>query len=194
MSDTVAGTLSAVSRSLDRRDGLLAFLLLGLGYPLVYLAVIGHLSLNGDGGVSAFVVSDPLSRALTARSPFSWEPIARVVAGPLHYLFSPLNLALAGVLGALVGLNGAVALVSYRAPVACGVEQSAGLLAAVPALLSGAACCGPAFLLLVGVQASATLLGVVGAAVPASVALLVVSLLLVGRSASPPPGDREVAG
>jgi hypothetical protein len=190
MPEVVAGTAAAVRRSLGRRDGRLAFLVLGVGYPLAYLVAVGHLSANGDGGLSALVVSDPLSRALVARRPFSWEPVARVVAGPVLYLFSPLNLLLAGLLGALVGLNGAVALVSYRAPVACGVERSAGLLAAVPALLSGAACCGPAFLLLVGLQASATLLGVVGAAVPLSVALLAGSLLLVGRSATVPGADR----
>jgi hypothetical protein len=191
MADAVTGTVVAVRRSLRRLDGRVAFVALAVGYPLVYLVAVGHLSATGDGGVSAFVVSDPLTRAVAARGPFSWEPVARVVVGPLLYLFSPLNVVVAVVLGLLVGLNGAVALVSYRAPVACGVERSAGLVAAVPALLSGMACCGPAFLIVVGISASATLLGVVGAAVPLSAVLLIVSLLLVGRSADS-AGSRSV--
>jgi hypothetical protein len=183
MRETLAGTAAAVRRSLARTDGRVTFVLLGLAYPVVYLVAIGHLSANGDGGLSSFVVADPFSRMLVARGPFSWEPVARFVVGPVLYLFSPLNLVVGVALGVLVGLNGAVALVSYRAPVACGIERSTGLLAAVPALLSGAACCGPAFLLVVGIQASATVLGVVGVAVPLSAALLVVSLFVVGRSA-----------
>jgi hypothetical protein len=193
MPDAVTGTRAAISRTLRRRDGRLAFVVLAVGYPLVYLAVVGHLSANGDGSVSALVVSNPLSRALTSRGPFSWEPIARITVGPVLYLFSPLNLLVAAVLGALVAANGAVALVAYRAPSACGVEGSAGLLAAVPALVSGATCCGPALFLLVGLQASATLLGVVGVATPASVVLLLVSLLLVGRSVTPPSGGLGVS-
>jgi hypothetical protein len=96
---------------------------------------IGHLSANGDGGLSTLVVSDPLTRALAPRGPFSWEPVARVVAGPVLYLFSPLNVLVGVVLGVLVALNGAVALVSYRAPVACGIERSAGVFAAGHQLL-----------------------------------------------------------
>ncbi|RMB18427.1 hypothetical protein ATH50_1883 [Haloplanus aerogenes] len=170
--------------ALRRRDGQATFLFGALGYPLLYLASIGHLAL-GARGQSVQVVDDPLSRMLRQTRPFSFEPVARVAVDPVALLVSPLDIGVALVLAALVGANLAVAVVVWRSPAACGVERSAGLLASVPALLTGATCCGPAILFVVGVgtagAGTGVLLTAVGYATPVTALLLVGSLILVTR-------------
>lgn len=180
----VEGAFAASRSALTRRDGRLAFGLALVGYPLIYLIALGHLSLGGDG-TSVFVVSDPLARLATERSPFSYEPIARVVIAPVVVLVSPLNVLLGAALGVLVGANVAVSLVAWRAPQACAANSSAGVLAGIPGLLGGATCCGPAVFFLAGVQATGALISAVGVLVPLAFALLAGSLLLVGRSVDP---------
>jgi hypothetical protein len=97
------------------------------------------------------------------------------------YLFS-LNTVVGFGLAALVGLNLALTYLVWRQPAACGIGRSStGLLASVPALLSGTACCGPVVLLVVGVQASGVLLTGFQLLLPIAVLLLVGSLVLVGR-------------
>jgi len=176
-------TARTVRAALRRRDGLAAFLVGVFGYPLLYLTSLGHLAL-GARGRSVQVVDAPLSRMLRQTRPFTFEPVARVVVEPVALLVSPLDIGLALGFAALVGANLAVAVVVWRSPAACGVEQSAGLLASVPALLTGATCCGPAVLFVVGVGAGAgtgVLLTVVGYAIPATALLLVGSLMFVTR-------------
>jgi hypothetical protein len=177
-------TARVLRRSVGRRDGRAAALVVLVAYPVVYWVALGHLSLGGAGGLDAFVVSDPLARMLEARSPYSYEPVARVTAGPVVWLVSPLNLLLGVFLGALVAANAAVGLVSYRAPEACGTSARSGPLAGVLALLGGATCCGPAVFFLLGIQATGALVGAFSALVPLSVALLVGTLVLAGRGAS----------
>ena len=92
-------------------------------------------------------------------------------------------MAVALLLAGLVGANLAVAVAVWRSPAACGVEGSAGLLAGIPALLTGATCCGPAVLFALGVGATGTLLTVFGYATPLTALLLLGGLLLVARSA-----------
>jgi len=70
-------------------------------------------------------------------------------------------------------------------PSACGLEASTGVLAGVPALLSGAACCGPTILLVLGIQASGTLITAFELLVPVAIVLLVGGLLLIGRRVDP---------
>lgn len=194
MRRTLAGTVALVGRALSRRDGRTVALGVGLAYPVVYLAALGHLSLGGTGGLDVLVVDSPLTRMLRPRAPFSYEPIARLAVGPLVLLVSPLNLLLAAGLSVLVALNAAVALVSWRAPAACGVDARAGPLAGALGLLSGATCCGPAILFLVGIQATGTLVTAFGALVPVAVALLVGTLVLAGRGATPPEPEAATGG
>lgn len=150
-------------------------------YLLLYLWAIGHLS-QGLGGVDLLVVSDPLSKLLQPElGPFSFTPVARVALGPVTYLFS-LNTVLGLGLAGLVGLNAALTYLVWRQPSACGIGRSStGLLAGIPALLSGAACCGPVVLIVLGVQASGVLLTGFQLLLPLAVAVLLGSLLLVGR-------------
>lgn len=181
--DRLRRTGRTVTAALGRRDGRAAFLFGLLGYPLLYLSSLGHLALGGRGR-SVQVVADPITRALRQTRPFSFEPVARIVVEPLSVLVSPLDIGLALVLAALVGANLAVAVVVWRSPAACGVERSAGLLASVPALLTGATCCGPAVLFVLGIGATGALVTALGYATPVTALLLVGSLVLVARPAT----------
>ena len=176
-------TGAAVGVAARRRDSRLVFVAATLSYLLVYLVTVGDLAV-GAGGVSLRVIDD-LSRAFASAGFFRFGAIAVVGLGPVTYLFSPLNAVVAATLSVLVGANVGLTYLGTIQPTACGLERSTGVLAGVPALLSGAACCGPTILLVVGVQASATIITGFQFLVPLALVLLVGSLLLVGRQVDP---------
>ena len=180
----VSRTALAVGVVPRRSDARLVFGLASAAYLLVYLFTVGDLTLTGRGGLEALVVPD-LSRALVSTGFFRFDAVAAVEAGPVRYLFSPLNLVVALALAALVGLNLALTYLGWTQPRACGLESSGGVLAGIPALLSGAACCGPTLLLVLGVQASAALIAGFQLLVPVAIVLLLGGLLLIGRQVDP---------
>ncbi len=176
-------TGAAVGVAARRRDSRLVFVAATLSYLLVYLVTVGDLAV-GAGGVSLRVIDD-LSRAFASAGFFRFGAIAVVELGPVTYLFSPLNAVVAVTLSVLVGANVGLTYLGTIQPTACGLERSTGVLAGIPALLSGAACCGPTILLVVGVQASATIITGFQFLVPLALVLLVGSLFLVGRQVDP---------
>ena len=180
----LARTGFAIRATLSRRDGRLAVAVVAAGYFLAYSAAVGHLG-PGRGEVGLSVVADPLARATSRMAPYRYEPVATVALGPVDYLFSPVDAALALALSLLVGLTLGVSVVAWRGPEACGLGGSAGLLAGLPGMLSGVACCGPALLVVTGLQATAGLLAVFRWLLPATVVLLVGSLLFVGSRVDP---------
>jgi hypothetical protein len=177
-------TAAAVGVGGRRNDARLILVGSTLGYLALYLYTVGDLAFTGQGGTSIFVVDD-LSRAFTSLGFFRFEPIALIEAGPITYLFSPLNALLALTLAVLVGVNLALTYLGWVQPKACGLEASSGVFAGVPALLSGAACCGPTVLLVFGIQASGVLITTFQYLVPVALLLLVGSLLLIGRQVDP---------
>lgn len=183
--NTVARTGTGIGLTVRRRDGAAVLLATTVGYLLIYLYALGHLA-PGLGGYDVFVVADPLGRFFEpALGPLSYTPIARVRVGPITYLFS-FNTVLGLGVALLVGLNLALTAVAWRQPSSCGIgESSAPLLAGVPAVLSGSACCGPIVLIAFGIQASSTLLTAFQFLLPVSVLLLVGTLLVVGRQFDP---------
>jgi len=186
MTETVARTRRALSLTLGRRDALAVVVAVALAYLTLYLFAIGHLSVAfGRTGFDLAVVSDAFARAFDPTGTLTYEPVARFRAGPVTWLVSPLNLLVGGVLAGLVGLNLGVSYLLWRRPQACGVNPSVGVLAGIPALLSGSACCGPVILLVVGVQATGAVLTAFAWLVPAAALLLVVTLVLVARNVSP---------
>lgn len=185
MRETLRRTGGAIRLVAGRWDTRALAVGVGLVYLVGYSLAVGDLALTGQGGVSLVIVDAPLDRALQPIGYFSFEPIASLEAGPFAYLFSPIDAALAVVLAALVGVNLALTYLSVVEPRACGLESSLGVLAAVPALLSGAACCGPLVLLAVGVQATGVLVTGVQLLLPLAVGLLLASLVLVGRRVDP---------
>jgi hypothetical protein len=175
-------TVAALGIAAGRRDARTVFLTAGIGYLLIYLVTVGDLSVGG-GQPGAFTVrtAADLSRAFASLGFFRFGGIAIVSAGPLTYVFSPLNVLLSLLLSGLVGANAALTYLGLVQPRACGLESSAGVFAGLPALLSGAACCGPTILLVVGIQASAAVITGFQLLVPVAIVMLVGSLLLVGR-------------
>ncbi|MFC7018905.1 hypothetical protein ACFQHP_04220 [Halomicroarcula sp. GCM10025743] len=180
----LGNTVVAIRGALSRRDGRGAFLLAAAVYVVVYLYGLSHLG-TGPWGFELSVVENPLTRAFRPVGPFQWEPVGLLVVGPVELLVAPLNLALGGMLAALVGLNFAVSLVAWRGPKACRIGPGAGAAAGIPGLLSGVVCCGPTILLIVGVQASAGVLTVFQWLLPIAVVALLGTLLWVGTNVQP---------
>jgi hypothetical protein len=177
-------TAAALSVAAGRWDSRLVFLAVTVAYLLVYLVTIGDLSATGAGPLTVRTV-DELGRAFASTGFFRFDAIAIVSLGPLTYLFSPLNILVATVLAALVGANFALTYLGWVQPQACGLEASTGVIAGVPALLSGAACCGPTILLVLGIQASGALITGFQLLVPLALVMLVGGLLLIGRQVDP---------
>ena len=90
-----------------------------------------------------------------------------------------------GVVAGLVGINLGMTYPAVRRPKAYGTGAGSGLLASVPALLSGTVCCGPVVLLAVGVQATAVVLTAFVRLLPIGVALLLASLAYVAVKIDP---------
>lgn len=182
---TVSRTGFAVRTALGRPDGAAVFAGATVGYLLAYLWFSNLLAV-GNGDVGLTVARNPLGRFFQpANSALSFEPVALVEFGVGTYLFS-LNTFVGLGIALLVGMNLAVTYLAWRQPKACGIgSSSSGVLAGVPALLSGAACCGPIVLIVFGVQASGVVLTAFQWLVPAAVVLLVGSLLWIGRQVDP---------
>jgi hypothetical protein len=181
----VARTWAGLGAALRRRDGQAVLLATTVSYLLVYLYALGHLA-PGLGGWDLLVVSDPLGKFFEpALGPLSYRPVARVQLGPVTYLFS-FNTVIGLGIAFLVGLNMALTTLVWRQPAACGIgESSTPLVASVPAVLSGSACCGPVLFLVLGIQVSSTMLTLFEWLLPLSVLLLLGSLVVVGRRFDP---------
>ena len=84
------------------------------------------------------------------RSPFLFEDVAMLQAGWWGVIISPLDIALAALLGMLRALNihGVVAL--WRSPGSRTLSTAGSASSAIPALLAGSAYCAPSLLLLLG--------------------------------------------
>lgn len=181
----VSRTLAATRAVFDRRDAVAVVALTAVAYLLVYLYALGHLA-PGLGGFDVVVVSGALGKFLRPElGPFAFTPVARVSLGPVTYLFSFNTVIGAGIAG-LVGLNLGLTYLAWRQPAACGVgTSSSGVLASIPAVLSGTACCGPVVLIVLGIQASGIVVTAFQFLVPVAVVLLLGSLVLVGRQVDP---------
>jgi hypothetical protein len=180
----VGKTGVAIRGALGRRDGRAILVGTTVVYFLLYEWGLGHLG-GGRGDIDILVVANPLARAVEQTAPFQFEAVALLSLGPVEYLFSPLSALLGLVLAVLVAVNLAVSWVVWRGPTACRVSPGVGALAGIPALLSGAACCGPTILLVLGLQASVGLIALFQWLVPIAFLMLIGTLLLVGRHVDP---------
>jgi hypothetical protein len=192
----VVRTLHAVWGTLVRRDARAVLVGVSVLYLGFYLYALGHLRFTGGGGVDYVAVSDPLSRMFRSTGTLSFEPVVGIVVGPLELLVAPVNVAIGGLLALLVGVNLAVSFLAWRHPAACGIGtggKASGLLAGLPALLSGTACCGPVVLIALGIQASGVLIASFGFLVPAAALLLLGSLVYVGRKVDPTVAEARTA-
>lgn len=162
---------------------------LAWGTTLVYLAVfqIAVADLTIDGSyrpASMFVVAHWESLVLRERAPFQFEAVAILEAPYLVWLISPMNIAVGLVLGLLTGVQIALVRIARRCAVACGLSPATGLLAGLPGLLAGSACCAPILFVLLGVQVTASLVTLMGLMIPAAFLFLLVGLALTLRVAA----------
>jgi hypothetical protein len=182
----IGRTRFAIATALGRRDSGSVFGVVTVVYTVGYLWAVQELRLGGFG-YDVRVASDPVSKLLQpSTSAVNFEPVVLVRTEFFTYLFS-LNTLIGIGLGVLVGLNLSITYLAWRQPASCGLgTSSAGLLAGIPAILSGSACCGPILVLVLGVQATGIFAPAVFALLlPVAVILLVGSLLLVGRQIDP---------
>jgi hypothetical protein len=91
-----------------------------------------------------------------------------------------MNIVIGLLVAPLVGVSLALTYLAVVKPQSCGIGVGSGLLASVPALLSGTVCCGPVVLLALGIQASGLLVSLFAWLLPIGVALLAGSLVYLG--------------
>ncbi|MFC3282695.1 hypothetical protein [Litchfieldella rifensis] len=170
---------------LRRADTRYAALLVALGYTGLYLWLSGDIAGGGGGGLHA---SFPAwNHALETRAAFQFEPVGLITLGAIVWTFSPINTLLAVVIGALAGLNVGAGWLVWRAPRACrSPVANTGLLAALPALLVGGACCAPLVLIWLGLPIAGAVVSITPVLVPASLLLLLVGLWALARSLENP--------
>lgn len=192
-SPTLSGVLRRTRYALEivatRRDTLAVLGASILAYVVVYSYATSAIALNGQQAFSLQIASDPFSNLLRQTGFLTFEPIARLQMFGLSYLFSPIDATIALVLAVLVGLNLAITYLGIVQPQACGLAPTGGVLASIPALLSGAACCGPIIFVVLGIQATGILLTGVQLLLPLSLILLIGSLLIVGQRIDPAAVD-----
>lgn len=181
----VAETRRAVAFALRRRDSLAVVAAVSLGYLAAYLWAARDLSYRPDVSPGLLVVSSPLERMVVRNGPASFEAVAVLDTGVVRLLVSPGNIAVGLVLAGLVGLSLGLTYLAVAQPKSCGIGAGSGLLASLPALLSGTVCCGPVVLLVLGVQASGLLLTVFAWLLPVGVLLLVGSLVYMAGKVDP---------
>ena len=162
---------------------------LAWGIALVYLAVfqiaVADLTIDGvSRPTSMFVVPNWESLLLRERAPFQFEAVAILESPYLVWLISPMNIALGMALGLLTGLQVALVRIARRCAVACGLSPATGVLAGLPGLLAGSACCAPILFVLLGVQVTASLVTFMGLMIPAAFAFLLVGMALTLRVAA----------
>jgi hypothetical protein len=172
-------TRDAIGLVLGRADALAIATFVAASYLAGYLWLTNRLSVRGDLGVGLTVVEDPLRRLVERTGQLQFEPIALIDLWYVRLLVSPIDGSVGLVLAVLVGLNLAIAYLALVQPRACGMSAGAGAAAAIPALLSGSACCAPVIVIALGVQIGATTLTVLTWLLPLGALLLVGSLVYV---------------
>ena len=172
-------TQTALGGAARRRDAIVIFVVTGGSYLGIYLYAIANLFYAPGVGFGVTVpVAEPLSHMFQpGPGRFVYEPVAIVNLGVVQYLFSPFNTAIGLMLAALVGANLMLSYLAVVQPASCGLGASSGMLASVPAILAGSACCAPVILLVLGITAGGTLLTLISWLLPVGIVLLIGSLL-----------------
>lgn len=154
-----------------------------VGYLVAYLWSIGDIVVTATdqsrfGALPALqVAADWPAKLLRQTAPFSYEPILAVrPTGHLQLFLAPVNVALGLLLGGLVGANLAAAIHLHRTATTCRRRSFAGLLGALPGILTGFTCCAPALTFLLGAQIAAALIGLRDWLFPLALAILLAGL------------------
>jgi hypothetical protein len=149
---------------------------IALVYLLLFLVALQDISAGGAG--FEFLTVD-WTRMFDRTGAVTFEPIARITVPGLTILLSPLNVAIGLAVAALAAVNLVVTWVAFRQPRACTFNRSTGIMASLPALLAGSACCAPAIILILGIQVSSLFITIFQVLIPASIVLLIVTLKVI---------------
>lgn len=157
-----------------------AYRRIALGVTALYLAlfliVLQNISLGGQG--FQFLTVE-WTRMFHRTGAITFEPIAMIILPGLTILLSPLNIAIGLGLALLAAVNLVMSFIAFEQPKACTFNRSGGILASVPALLAGSACCAPALVLILSLQVSSLFVAVFQVLIPASFILLLITLKLI---------------
>ena len=189
----------AVAAALRDRRARRAAVAVATAYLLVYLLAVGDVTVSPASDLSRFVdlpslhvAPDWTAKLLARRAAFSYEPVLALY--PVNHVtvfVAPLDLAMGLLLGALAGLNLAVALRARRASLACRLRGLPGLLGALPALLTGLTCCVPTLALALGAQFTFALLAVSDWLFPLALVVTSISLVWSAQQAAGPIDSRR---
>ncbi len=133
---------------------------------------------------SGVLVADWESLLLRQRAPFHFEAVAILKAPFVIWLLSPMNVVIGAVLGVLTGTQIALVRVARGCAVSCGLSPATGVLAGLPGLLAGSACCAPILFVLLGIQVTASLVTLMGLMIPAAFVFLTLGMALTLRVAA----------
>lgn len=160
------------------------------GYLVLFLLALGDIS---TGGLGFEVLTTDWTRMFDRTGALTFEPIAQLTVPGMTILISPVNVAIGLLLAVLAALNLTVTYLGFRQPRACRFNRSTGIVASLPALLAGSACCAPTIVLILGLQVSSLFIAVFQVLIPVSVALLLLTLVLILRRTEPEPGGANIA-
>jgi hypothetical protein len=153
-----------------------------LFYLILFMVALQDISLGGTGFQ---VLTTDWSRAFDRTGTFTFEPIAQLTVPGVTMLLSPINFTIGAILSLLVGLNLMVTYIAFKQPRACGFNRSTGILASLPALLAGSACCAPVIILILGLQLSSLMVAAFQVLIPVSGMLLLLTLSLILKRTNP---------
>jgi hypothetical protein len=153
-------------------------------YVAIFLVAVGDFTIDDvSRSVSAFAAASWEGLVFRQRAPFQFEAVAVIEAPFLVWLVSPMNIAVGATLGLLTGVQIALVRVARRCSLACGLSPATGILAGLPGLLAGSACCAPILFVLLGLQVTASMVTIMGLMIPAAFLLLAIGLALTLRVA-----------
>ncbi|ATJ83922.1 hypothetical protein ACFPTY_12905 [Halomonas beimenensis] len=175
---------------LSRPASLAVILGTALGYALLYLWLVGDIAGGGRGGLR--LAFPAWERAFESRGALRFEPVGLIELGPWVWTFSPLDTLIALGLGGLLGANLAGLWRLRRAARQCPVKPPSGaLLAGLPALLAGGACCAPLLVIWLGLPIAGSLAVLAPWLVPLSCLALLLGLWRLAVWQSPGEARKE---
>ncbi len=182
--------MTRIAAVLNERTYRWLTILIALGYLGLYSFITQLIVLGPeDFGFGVMILDNWVNLIFRSRAPFNWEPIGFIALGNVRIFLAIPNLIFGLIIGLLVGANLSVSTYTYRARTVCNLTPTSSLFSAIPALLTGVACCGPTFLLSLGIaSASVTIafLTILPFLFPLAIFGLVTSLTWSGRKLSQP--------
>ena len=182
--------MRTIGSVLRMRTYRLLTVVIAVAYLVLYSIITQLIMVNPISTGFGVVISDNwVNLIFRVRAPFNWEPIGLISLGNVQIFLAIPNLIFGLFIGLLVGANLSVSTYTYQARTVCNLRPTSSLASAIPALLTGVACCGPTFLLSLGIaSASVTIafLTILPFLFPLAIFGLVASLTWSGRKISQP--------